>query len=145
MAAPGFRFFGDDAAHDFIAALRKADPGTVGDSISAALRAVAQAEQPLTSEQVSRALVALSLLLSEFEPEILAGAPAEDALRSWFGKLEIELNPARRQVAAGAIDRILLPADNDWYRGFAKPADRAEALAEVHRLRDRLADSAVDA
>ena len=143
MAAMGSAYFGDEQARAFVAELRNSKPTAVGDAISAALRAVAQAEQPVTEQQGSRALVALALLLSPFEPEILDDAPDGADLRSWFGDLEIELNPARRQVAGAAIDRLLLPADNGWYDGFANQ-DRAEALVNVHRLRDLLADAAAD-
>ena len=95
MAAMGSAYFGGDQATAFVAELRAAKPTAVGDAISAALRAVAQAEQPITEQQGSRVLVALALLLSPFEPEVLDGAPDEAGLGSWFGDLEIELNPAR--------------------------------------------------
>jgi hypothetical protein len=143
MTAMGSAYFGGDQAKAFVTELRAAKPTTVGDAVSAALRAVAQAEQPVTEEQGSRALVALALLLSPFEPDVLDDAPDGADLRSWFGDLEIELNPARRQIAGAAIDRLLLPADNGWYDGFAE-RDRTEALVNVHRLRDLLADAVAD-
>ena len=144
MAAMGSAYFGGDQATAFVAELRAAKPTAVGDAISAALRAVAQAEQPITEQQGSRVLVALALLLSPFEPEVLDGAPDEAGLGSWFGDLEIELNPARRQIAGAALDRLLLPADNGWYDAADAAGDPERALAGVHRLRDALADSIAD-
>ena len=144
MAAMGSAYFGGDQATAFVAELRNAQPTAVGDAISAALRTVAQAEHPVTEQQGSRALVALALLLSSFDPKILGDAPDRVDLRAWFGDLEIELNPARRQIAGAAIDRILLPADNGWYDAVSAAGDREQALANVHRLRDVLADSIAD-
>src|SRR5947208_2461686 len=112
MAAMDSGYFADDEAKAFVAELRRAQPTAVGDTISAALRAVAQAEQPLTNRQGVRAVVALALLLSSFEPDILEGAPDEADLLAWFGELEIELNPARRQIAGATIDRLRLTEDN---------------------------------
>lgn len=142
MAASGSGVFENEAADAFVAGLRKAPPTAVGDSISAALRAVAQAETPLTEQQVQRALAALALLLSEFDPGVLDGA-GDGELQTWFADLEIELNPARRQVAGAALDRILLPQDNGWFDGLDETR-RPDAVASVHRLRDLLADAAAD-
>jgi hypothetical protein len=141
MAATGSAYFSGDHAAAFVAELRAAKSTAVGDAISAALRAVAQAEQPITQQQGSRALVALALLLSPFEPEILGD---EADLQSWFSDLQIELNPARRQIAGAAIDRLLLPADNRWYDAASPAGDEQQTLGGVHRLRDLLADSAAD-
>ncbi len=141
MTAPGFDVFGGDAARAFIRELREASPTTVGDSISAALRAVGQAETTLTQTQVERALAALALLLSSFDPAVLRGAGGDD-FRSWFADLEVELNPARRQIAGAAVDRILLPAENAWYAELSEPGGRGPTLVDVHRLRDLLTDSA---
>jgi hypothetical protein len=142
MAAPDSGIFENEAAEVFVAELRKAVPTAVGDAISAALRAVAQAETPLTEPQVQRALAALALLFSGFDPDVLDGASGGADLRSWFGNLEIELNPARRQISGAAIDRILLPQDNAWYDSLED--DQDAAVANVHHLRNLLADSAAD-
>ncbi len=144
MAAMGSAYLENEQAAAFVADLRKAEPTAVGDEISAALRAVAQAEQPVTIGQVRRAVAALALLLSSFDQAILDGVPDAPQLRSWFQNLEIELNPARRQVAGAAIERILLPADNEWYDGPADRADGTAGVVGVHRLRAVLADAAAD-
>ena len=141
MDAAASLIFSNDAASEFIDRLRSARPTVVGDMISDALRAVAQAEQPLSVDDVRRALVALALLLSEFDPQVLAGAPEPDGLRVWFTDLEIELNPARRQVAAGALGRILLPQDNRWQEQWDDDDLRAAALTTVRQLRDTLVDA----
>lgn len=141
MTATGPGIFENDAAGTWIAAVQKAQPTAVGDMVSTAVRAVAQAEQPLTPEGVQQALAALALLLSQFDRGILDGARDPDAVQAWFADLEIELNPARRLVAGAAINRILLPQDNGWTQQWRKSGDEAAALATVHRLRDLLADS----
>ncbi len=141
MDASPSLIFGNDAASDLVDRLRAASPTVVGDMISDALRAVAQAEQPLSVDDVRRALVVLALLLSAFEPDVLAGAPEPDGLRSWFTDLEIELNPARRQVAAGALERILLRQDNRWQEQWEDDDRRAAALNTVRQLRDTLVDA----
>lgn len=139
----GPEIFDNDAAGKLVADLRAAPPTSVGDAVSGALRTVAQAEQPLAVDDVRRALAALALLLGEAEPGLLDGLSDPDDVRRWFAGLEIELNPARRQIAEGTIDRILLPDDNGWYDAVTSSADSgAAALAGVHRLRDVLADFA---
>lgn len=143
MATSGPGIFDNDAATKFVADLRSAPPTSVGDAVSVALRAVAQAEAPLSVEDVQRALAALALLLGESDAGVLDGMAGADEVRTWFADLEIELNPARRLVAEGAIDRILLPDDNGWYESWSAADDGgAAAVASVHLLRDQLADAA---
>ena len=142
MAASGPDLFQNDDAQNFVRDLRTAAPAAVGDQVSAALRAVAQAESRLTVPVVARSLAALALLLSEFDPAVLGSAPDPEELAAWFADLEIELNPARRQVANGAVNRIVLADDNEWIDSWTGSGQLAEALAPVYRLRDLLADSA---
>ena len=144
MGTWGFGIFDNDDAMDFVGDLRDAPPAEVGDRISAALRAAAQAEDGLTPSEVGSALVALALLLSEYQPDVLRSEPYAKDLPEWFAGLEIELNPARRQIATAALNRILLPEDNEWQDAIAESGNAAEALAPVLRLRDVLADSAAD-
>lgn len=133
--------FDNDAAAEFLSGLRAAPPTAVGDAVSGALRAVAQAEAPLTTEHVQRALAAVALLLAQANPQLVDGAADADGVRTWFAGLEVELNPARRQIAEGTLDRILLPDENLWYEAISSAQDGgAAALAQVHRLRDLLAD-----
>ena len=135
--------FDHDAATTWVTDLRAAAPTSVGDAVSGALRTVAQAEQPLAVDDVRRALAALALLLAETDPGLLDGLADADEVRQWFTGLEIELNPARRQIADGTIDRILLGQDNGWYDAVTADQDGgAAALAAVQRLRDVLADIA---
>lgn len=143
MATSGAGTFDNDAAGEFLSGLRAAPPTSVGDAVSGALRAVAQAEAPLPVEDVQRALAAVALLLADADPQVLDGAADADEVLTWFTGLEVELNPARRQIAEGTLDRILLPQDNAWYDSVSAADDGgAEALAGVHRLRDLLADFA---
>jgi hypothetical protein len=144
MATSGTGIFQNDDALDFVGQLQKAAPTAVGDLISSAIRSVAQAEAPVTSHDVDVALAAAALVLSEFDDDLLADAPDAAALKAWFIDLEIELNPARRQITLGAINRILLPQDNEWFDLRSESGDSAAALATVERLRDVLADSAAD-
>ena len=140
-SGPGI--FDNDAAAQLVTDLRAAPPPSVGDAVSGALRTVAQAEQPLGVDDVRRALAVLALLLAETDPGLLDGLADADQVRQWFTGLEIGLNPARRQIADGTIDRILLPQDNAWYEAVTAGEDGgAAALAGVHRLRDVLADVA---
>lgn len=142
MATTGSGIFDNDAAAKFLSDLRSAPSTSVGDAVSGALRAVAQAEAPLSTEDVQRALAALALLLAEVEAGVLDGAADPQDTLTWFTGLEIELNPARRQIAEGTVDRILLPADNAWYDFWAAADDGGgAALATVHGLRDVLADA----
>jgi hypothetical protein len=133
--------FQNEAATGLVTSLRQAARTAVGDLVSNALRRVAQAEQPVTAEDAQRALAAVALLLSVFDRDILDGAADGDELADWFGELEIEL-PPRRQVAAAALARILLPDDNGWYTFWTESGRIADATATVHRLRDLLTDSA---
>ncbi len=143
MSTPGPGIFDNDAAAEFVAGLRSGPPTSVGDTVSGALRTIAQAEAPLSVQDVQRALAALALLLAEADPGVVDGAADADAVRTWFAGLEIELNPARRQIAEGTLDRILLPVDNGWYDSSSAADDGgAAALAAVHHLRDLLADLA---
>jgi len=143
MVAQGPGIFDNDAARDFLVKLRGADPTDVGDIVSGALRKVAQAEHPLEVAAVQEALVAMALLLSEYDESLLAGAPDEETLGPWFARLEVELNPARRQIAFGAIGRILVPADNSWWELWSAADGGEAATAAAVRLQQELADSAV--
>ncbi len=143
MGISGPGIFDNDAAQDFLARLRSARPTDVGDLVSGALRRVAQAEQPLPMADVQSALVALALLLSEFDGDVLAGAPDPPAVVAWFVDLEIELTPSRRQIAGAALGRIQLAQDNEWATYWADSDDGRVARSTVEGLRDLLADSAV--
>ena len=140
MTTSGPGIFDNDAAGEFVAGLQAAPPTAVGDAVSVALRTVAQAEAPLTVSDVQHALAALALLLSGIDADVLDGAGDVDSIRRWFEGLEIELNPARRQIAVAAIERILLPDDNAWYEHWSAVDDGPAALAGVHHLRDLLTD-----
>ena len=141
MTTSGPGIFDNDAAAKFLSDLRSAPPTSVGDSVSGALRTVAQAEAPLTEPDVQRALAALALLLAQEDAAVLDGASDADGAQNWIADLEIELNPARRQIAEGTLDRILLPADNGWYDSWSAADDGgAAAVATVHRLRNLLMD-----
>ena len=108
--------------------------------MSGALRAVAQAEAPLSVPDVQRALVAVALLLAEADAGVLEGAADAEDVRRWFAGLDVELNPARRQIAEATLDRILLPQDNGWYDSVSAGDEVTAALVTVHHLRDALAD-----
>jgi len=141
MNTQGSGIFDNDAAHEFLEKLRGAAPTAVGDLISGALRGVAQAERPLEVDDVQEALVALALLLGEYDDAVLADAPDAEAVKAWFVDLEVELNPARRQIAGAAITRILLPADNAWYERCNSVEGGKQAIGAVLRLQEELADA----
>lgn len=159
MGVQDARIFENDAARDFVARLRAAEPSAVGDLISGAVRKVAQAEGSLEVQDAAQALAALALLLFPYDDEVLTGAPDAQELGEWFAGLEIELNPARRQLGHQAVNRILLPLDNKWFDRVRADSDvgvgvgvgvddRADAeravLGRVHRLADLLADGDVE-
>ena len=143
MATSGPGIFDNDAAGEFLAGLRAAAPTAVGDAVSGALREVAQAEAPLTADSSQRALAATALLVSALDADVLAGAGDAAEVQRWFAGLEVELNPARRQIAEAVVERLLLADDNGWYDSWSETDDRAAALATVHRLRDLLAEFSV--
>ena len=87
------------------------------------------------------ALTAITLLLAEYQPALLDGAPDEEALRDWLRHVDTDLTPGRRMAAGAALVRIEIDLDNQWYDahladGMCTGAD------EVHRLRNALADAA---
>lgn len=143
MGSSGPGIFENDAAQGFLVSLQAARRTDVGDLISAALRRVAQAEQPLAIADVQSALVALALLLAEFDGDVLVGANDPTAVAAWFVDLEIELTPSRRQLAGAALNRILLAQDNEWATRWAGSEQGQQARSTVKGLRDLLADSAV--
>ncbi|MET3804829.1 hypothetical protein ABIB25_001825 [Nakamurella sp. UYEF19] len=142
MTTTGPGIFENDAAQDFLTKLQSAPPTAVGDLVSAALRAVAQAEKPLTAADVQSALAALALLLAEFDGDVLTGATDPTAVQAWFVDLEVELTPSRRQIADATTSRILLAQDNGWADLWADSEDGRRARSTVKALRDLLADSA---
>ncbi len=144
MGISGPGIFENDEAQSFLAGLRSGRQIDVGDQISGALRKVAQAEHPLPMADVQSALVALTLLLSEFDGDVLAGAPDPTSVVAWFVDLEIELTPSRRQIADAALRRIQLAQDNEWATFWSDRDDGRHARSSVKALRDLLADSAVE-
>lgn len=139
--------FGSDDARDFVAALRAADPSAVGDLISGVIRKAAQAEGSLEVKDAAQALAAVALLLFPYDDEVLTGAPDPQELGEWFAGLEIELNPARRQLGRQAVNRILLPQDNKWFDRVRADADvdaERTVLGRVRRLADLLTDGDVE-
>lgn len=144
MGTSGPGIFENDVAQHFLAGLRSAPPTDVGDRISGALRKVAQAEQPLPVADVQSALVALALLLSEFDGDVLSGAQDPTAVVAWFVDLEIELTPSRRQISEAALRRIQLAQDNEWTAFWAERDGGQQARSSVKGLRDLLADLAAE-
>lgn len=142
MATTGPGIFENDSAQDFLKTLQTSAPTAVGDLVSAALRRVAQAEKPLTVDQVQSALAALALLLAEFDGDVLMGTTDPTAVQAWFVDLEIELTPSRRQIADATIRRILLSQDNGWADLWAESEQGRLARSSVKALRDLLVDSA---
>jgi hypothetical protein len=118
----GVGIFANDAAADFLGELREGPATAVGDRISGAIRAVElQGETELEDDTVSEALVALVLLASGEHPELLDGDDDGEETALWWHRLGIEMTPALRQVGRGALNRIRVPQDNEWYELRAEP------------------------
>ncbi|HEY7813354.1 MAG TPA: hypothetical protein VIC62_08965 [Nakamurella sp.] len=135
-------FLGTAAGQALLVQLRRTTDGRTGDRLSAAIRAVTTAGSTLPTEEVDAALTAITLLLAEYQPTLLDGAPDEQALRSWLRQVDTELTPGRRMAAGAALVRIEIDLDNQWYDAHLADGSVQLLLDEVHRLRNALADAA---
>lgn len=136
------QFLRTDAGRALLARLRASTDGRTGDQLSAAIRAVTTAGSTLPPAEVDAALTAITLLLAEYLPDLLDGAPDEDAVRDRLRHMDTELTPGRRMAAGAALVRIEIDLDNQWYDAHLADGTMAGALADLHRLRDALADAA---
>lgn len=136
------QFLRTDAGRALLARLRSATDGRTGDQLSAAIRAVTTAGSMLSPAEVDAALTAITLLLAEFQPDLLDGAPDEDAVRDWLRHVDTELTPGRGLAAQAALARIAIDLDNQWYAAHVDEGTAAGALADLRRLREALADAA---
>lgn len=135
-------FLRSDAGRTLLTRLRTTTDGRTGDQLSAAIRAVTTAGSMLPPAQVDAALTAITLLLAEYQPDLLDGAPDEDAVRDWLRHVDTELTPGRRLAAEAAVVRIEIDLDNEWYAAHVADGTAAAALADLRRLRHALADTA---
>lgn len=136
------QFLRTDAGRALLSRLRVTTDGRTGDQLSAAIRAVTTAGSMLPPAEVDAALTAITLLLAEYQPDLLDGAPDEDALRDWLRHVDTELTPGRRLAAEATLGRIAIKLDNQWYDAHVAGGTVSGALADLHRLDDALADSA---
>lgn len=135
-------FLGTAAGQALLARLRQTTDGRTGDQLSSAIRAVTTAGSTLPVAEVDAALTAITLLLADFQPALLDGAADEAALRSWLRHVDTELTPGRRMASEATLVRIEIDLDNQWYDAHVAAGTVREALDEVHRLRNALADAA---
>ena len=135
-------FLGTAAGQALLVQLRRTTDGRTGDRLSAAIRAVTTAGSTLPSGEVDAALTAITLLLAEYQPSLLDGAPDEDALRDWLRHVDTDLTPGRRMAAGAALVRVEIDLDNQWYDAHLADGSVQQVLDEVHRLRNALADAA---
>lgn len=129
------------AGRALLTRLRATTDGRTGDQLSAAIRAVTTAGSVLPAEEVDAALTAITLLLAEHQPALLDGAPDEAALRDWLRHVDTELTPGRRMAAEAALVRVEIDLDNQWYDAHVADGSVREVLADLHRLRNALADA----
>jgi len=134
-------YFDNPAARRLVDELLKAGDGRTGDHLSTAIRAITSSASSLPVDQVDAAIAAIALLLAERAPELLDGAADEPRLRAWIQHVDTELTPGRRLAANGALVRIELGLDNEWFEGRRAEGTLTSALRSLHTLRDELADA----
>jgi hypothetical protein len=134
-------FLRTPAGQALLTRLRSATDGRTGDQLSTAIRAVTSAGSRLPSDEVDAALTAITLLLAEYQPSLLDGAPDEDALRDWLRHVDTELTPGRRLAAEAMLVRIEIDLDNQWYDAHVADGSVHQVLDDLHRLRNALADA----
>ena len=135
------RFLRTPAGRALLTRLMATTDGRTGDQLSSAIRAVTTAGSVLPPEEVDAALTAITLLLAEYQPELLDGAPDEAALRDWLRHVDNELTPGRRMAAEAALVRIEIDLENQWYDAHLADGSLPEVLGDLHRLRNALADA----
>lgn len=139
--AAGNPYLGTAGAADLLADLEKTTDGRAGDRLSKAMLGVTRPGSDLPTDEVDAALAAIALLMAEFEPAVLDGAPDEQRLRQWLHDVDTEFTPGRKLAATAALTRIDLDLENQWQDAHRAAGDRDAALAAVRRLRELLADA----
>jgi len=134
-------FLGTTAGQALLSQLRQTTDGRTGDRLSALIRAVTTAGSSLPTDEVDAALTAITLLLAEYQPDLLDGAPDEQSLRDWLRLVDTDLTPGRRLAAEATLVRIEIDLDNQWYDAHVADGSVHEVLDDVHRLRNALADA----
>ena|SRR5690349_14603877 len=134
-------YFDTPAARALIEDLLRATDGRTGDQLSKAIRAVTSSASALGVDEVDAAIAAIALLLVERAPELLDGASDEPRLRSWIQHVDTELTPGRRLAANGALVRIELGLDNEWFDARRADGSLNTALRSLRTLQDELADA----
>ena len=134
-------YFDTPAARALVEDLLKATDGRTGDHLSAAIRAVTSSASSLRVDEVDAAIAAIALLLVERAPELLDGAADERRLRDWIHHVDTELTPGRRLAANGALVRIELGLDNEWFEARRGDGTLSSALRSLRTLQDELADA----
>lgn len=134
-------YLGTAGASSLLADLEKTTDGRAGDRLSMAMLGVTRPGSALPPEEVDAALAAIALLMAEYEPALLDGAPDEESLRRWLADVDTEFTPGRKLAAAAALGRIELDLENEWQDAHRAAGDRDAAMAAVLRLRNLLADA----
>jgi hypothetical protein len=134
--------FSSAAGAEYLRQIRGAEGAAAGDLLTGALYGVVSAPNGVVGVDAGdRALVAVALLLAEGSPDVVDDAPDPDGLRAYLDGLDTELTPARIVAARGALNRLLVPADNDWHDAHEAAGTLAGAQADVRRLAELLADA----
>jgi len=134
-------FLGSDAAVGLLMDLRRATDGRTGDRLSGVIRAITVSGTTLPPSEVDAAIAAITLLLNDYDPSLLDGAPDEQELRGWLHNVDTDLTPGRLLAASAALVRIELNLDNEWFAAHEASGTLPAALRSLHRLRDGLADA----
>lgn len=140
-SAAGNPYLGTAGAAALLTDLEKTTNGRAGDRLSMAMLGVTRPGSALPPDEVDTALAAIALLLAEFEPSVLDGAPDEQRLRRWLHEVDTEFTPGRKLAANAALTRIDLDLENEWLDAHRAAGDRDQALAAVQRLRNLLTDA----
>jgi hypothetical protein len=135
-------FLTTPAGRALLTRLRGSTDGRTGDQLSSAIRAVTMAGSVLPPDEVDAALTAITLLLAEYQPSLLDGAPDEQALREWLRHVDTELTPGRRMAAQATLVRIEIDLENQWYDAHVADGSVPQVLEDLHRLRNALTDAA---
>ena len=130
------------AGQALLTRLRATTDGRTGDQLSTAIRAVTTAGSVLPADEVDAALTAITLLLADYQPELLDGAPDEQGLRDWLRHVDTDLTPGRRLAAEATLVRIEIDLDNQWYDAHVADGSVHEVLDDLRRLRNALAAAA---
>lgn len=109
LGAWGLGVFENDDALDVLGEIE--DAAARLPLIRAALKAVGDSAGYLEAPAVSGAVAVAALVAGTLQPELLDSEPYRPV---WWTVDWVVLSPQDMQLAAGALERAALPADNEW-------------------------------